>query len=108
MGSSNLVVPSSPSHYPCIGGGLTVADQDNSDPSRVNGSNVVPSVSQTENVNGSHLSTSSSEVVRFPKGSTEKLPEMDQLYAFYIKGKVIESPMVVLLMFWMVRTRNSS
>ena len=46
--------------------------------------------------------------LRFPKRSKEELPRMDELFAFHIKEKVIKSLMIVILMFWTVRTRNFS
>ena len=57
--------------------------------SGVEGSNVVASAGQIEDRNGSNLSARGSDCLKFPKGSTEELPNLVPLYAFYISRKVI-------------------
>ena len=60
LGSSNLVIPPGPSQSSSSRGGLRTRDQGNSDLSRVEGSNVVASAGQTEDRNGSNLTSCSS------------------------------------------------
>ena len=42
---------------------------------------------------------SAADCLRFPRGITEELTNLDPLYGFHIRGKVIYSPVVVVLMF---------
>ena len=60
--TGNQVIPPGPLHSSSTGGGSRVADQGDSDLSRVEGSNVVASVGQTQDRNGFILSASGSRL----------------------------------------------
>ena len=42
------------------------------------------------------------DCLKFPKGSTEDVPNLDPIYTFHISGKVVYNPVAIILRFWMM------
>ena len=82
MGSGNLVVPSGPPHSSSTGGGSRAVDRGDSDLSRVDRSNVVASVGQTEDRNGSNLSASGSGLPQVSQGEYGGAPQLGSTLHF--------------------------
>ena len=81
--------PLGPSHSSSSRGGLRTTDQGDSDLSGVEGSNVVASAGQTKDRKAPICLPAAVDCLKFPKGSTEELPNLDPLNTFHISGKVI-------------------